>query len=287
MALRDPTTDAGRAGLLRVLDAPGRTLFATDFDGTLSPIVDDPARAYAHPDAVGVLARLAARLAGVAVVTGRSVAEVLRLGGLEGAEGLSALRVLGQYGVERWDARTAEVSTPPVHPGVEGVRRAVPDLLRRLSLGAVHVEDKGHALGLHVRRTGDPAGALSRLRSPVADLAREHGLVVEAGKQVLELRAPGTDKGTALTGLVRELDVDTVVYAGDDLGDLAAYDAVDALRAGGGTGLLLCVVSSDRTELERRADLVLDGAGGLLDWLGTLADALAGPNTSTTPGARG
>ena len=175
-----------------------------------------------------------------------------------------------------------------MHPGVERARRAVPDLLRRLSLGDVHVEDKGHALGLHVRRTGDPEGALSRLREPLAALAREHGLVVETGKQVLELRAPGTDKGTALTGLIDELGVDSVVYAGDDLGDLAAYDAVDALRAGGGTGVLLCVVSADRTELERRADLVLDGPGGLLGWLGALADALADRDISTpTPGARG
>jgi len=291
MVLRSPATAPGRAGLTRVLAAPGRTLFATDFDGTLSPIVDDPAQANAHPETARVLGRLGARLAGVAVVSGRPVTDVLRLGGLEGAEGLAALRVLGQYGHEHWDPGTGTVAAPPPHRGIAQARDAVPDLLRRLGLTDVHVEDKGRALGLHVRRSGDPVGALARLRDPLAELAEDLGLVVEPGKQVLELRPPGTDKGAAVTGLVADVGADTVVYAGDDLGDLAAYDAVEALRAAGGSGLLLCVVGADRTALEPRADLVLDGPGELLGWLDALADALVDApadrpaDPSTRPGA--
>jgi trehalose 6-phosphate phosphatase len=281
MALSQPTTEHGRSGLRRVLEHPDRTLLATDFDGTLAPIVDDPAAATVHADATRVLGALAGRFAGVAIVTGRPVADVLRLGRFEGAAGLGALRVLGQYGVEQWDARTGELVAPDPHPGVAQARRALPDVLQRLGLGAAHLEDKGRALGVHVRRLPDPDAALEALRAPVAALADEHGLVVEPGKQVLELRAPGVDKGAALNLLLGDDDigavVDTVIYAGDDLGDLAAYDAVDRLRAEGGAGLMICVTGDARTPLEQRADVLVEGPQGFVGWLAELDAQLVAP----------
>ena len=277
MSVRQPGTAAGRTGLDRLLATPARTLLASDYDGTLAPIVDDPAAAYAAPGSVAALGRLARRLAGVAVVTGRPVQEALRLGGLAGAEGLDALHILGQYGVERWDAGSGEVTAPAMHPGVEAARRALPDLLARHDLSEVHVEDKGRALALHLRRLPDPDRALDRLRTPVHDLAARHDLVVEPGKLVLELRAPGMDKGAAVEQLLQGTAIDTVVYVGDDLGDLAAFDAVDRLRGIGGAGLLVCVQSADaaeRTDLDDRADLLLESPAALVGWLDALADTL-------------
>ncbi len=275
MALAEPTTDAGRAALAALLDDPGDALLASDFDGVLSPIIDDPARAYAHPDAVGVLGRLAGHLRGVAVVTGRSVAQVLELGGFAGADGLSGLRVLGQYGVERWDARTGETDGPPPPPGVEQARQRLPELLAGLDLADAQVEDKGRALVVHLRRTADPAGAMERLREPLDALATEVDLHVEPGKHVLELRAPGADKGGAIDELLADSGAGTVVYAGDDLGDAAAYDAVERYREAGGNGLLIWSAGSDGPGLSARADLVLDGPGGVVAWLGALGDRLA------------
>jgi len=277
MTLQLPGTQSGRTGLDRVLAAPSRTILVSDFDGTLAPIVADPDQAHVHPDAVRVLGRLAGCLGGVAVVTGRPVADVLRLGGFEDGDRLRGLRILGQYGAERWDAGTGEVVAPSPHPGIERARRALPGLLAGLDLAAAHVEDKGLALAVHVRRLPDPDQALTSLRDPVAALAAEHELVVEPGKLVLELRAPGIDKRGAVHSLLEGGELDAVVYAGDDLGDLAGYDAVDDVRTGGGAGLLLCVRSDDRTALEQRADLVLDGPGDLLDWLDALADAVSHP----------
>ena len=271
--LRRAGTEAGRTGFDRLLATPRRTLLATDFDGTLAPIVADPTTAFADPGAVRVLGRLAQRLGGVAVVTGRPVREVLRLGGFEGASGLDGLRILGQYGVERWDAATGEVSAPDPHPGIDRLRRGLPDLLAELGLADVHIEDKQLALGLHVRRLADPDGALDRLREPVAALADEHGLVVEPGKLVLELRAPGTDKGRAIESLLAGSDLETVVYAGDDRGDLAAFSAVERLRAGGGAGLVI-VVGAAPSELAERADLAVDSPADLVAWLSSLADTL-------------
>lgn len=278
MGTAEITSGPGRAGLRRVVDAPARALLATDFDGTIAPIVADPAEAYAQHGAVEVLSRLAAHLGGVAVVTGRPVAEVLRLGALDDVDGLRRLRVLGQYGVETWDAASGRLAAPRPDPGVDRVRAALPELLARLDLADAHVEDKQHALGVHLRRTSEPDAAYERLRAPLSTLAGEHGLVVEPGKQVLEVRAGGTDKGTAVAALIDDLGVDTVVYAGDDLGDLAAFDAVEALRAAGGAGILVGVTtgppSGDPTGLAARADLLLDGPASLLSWLSALADSL-------------
>ncbi len=285
MGMLRPDSAAGAAGLDRVLAEPGRTLLATDFDGVLAPIVDDPAQAGADPAAVRVLGRLAHSLAAVVIVTGRPVADALRLGGFEGAPGLERLRIRGQYGIERWDAATGEVTAPDPHPGVERARSDVPELLAGLGLADAHIEDKGRALGVHVRRLPDPQQAMRQLREPLSELAAEHGLVVEPGKNVLELRVPGMDKGAALDALLDDPDlseVTTVVYAGDDLGDLAAFDAVERLRAPSGllngAGLLLGVAGNpadDRNELLARADLVLDSPAALVGWLEELADALA------------
>jgi trehalose 6-phosphate phosphatase len=269
-----PQTDRARAGLQAVLDSPADALIALDFDGTLSPIVTDPDAARAEPGASEVLARLAARVGTVAILTGRPVAAVRRLAGLDKESGLADLQVLGQYGVERWDAATAQVVAPEAPAAVAQARADLPRLLTSLGAEDAHLEDKGRAIGVHVRRTSDPEATFARLREPLAAFADEHGLHLEPGKYVLELRAPGTDKGGALRGLVDERGARAVVYAGDDLGDLAAYDAVETLRGEGTPGLLVCTLGEDPTALADRADLVLDGPAGLVAWLNELADSI-------------
>ena len=274
--LTEPGTEAGRDALAALVADPAAALLATDFDGVLAPIVDDPDRAYVHPDAVPVLGRLAGRLGGVAVVTGRPVAQALELGGFAGADGLSGLRILGQYGVERWDARTGETIAPPPPPGVDDARRRVPGLLADLDLADARVEDKGRALVVHLRGTADPEAAMQRLREPLRAMAAELGLHVEPGKHVLELRAPGSDKGEAIDLLLADSGATTVVYAGDDLGDGAAYDAVERHREGPGHGLLIWSASAEGPGLSDRADVVVDGPDGVIGWLSALADRLEG-----------
>ncbi len=274
--LTEPTTEAGRDALAALLADPAAALLASDFDGVLAPIVDDPDRAYVHPGAVAVLGRLAGRLGGVAVVTGRPVAQVLELGGFAGADGLSGLRILGQYGVERWDARSGETIAPPPPPGVDDARRRLPGLLADLDLADARVEDKGRALVVHLRGNADPEAAMERLREPLQAMADELDLHVEPGKHVLELRAPGSDKGEAIDLLLADSGAATVAYAGDDLGDGAAYDAVEHHRAGTGHGLLIWSASAEGPGLSDRADVVVDGPDGVIGWLSALADRLEG-----------
>ncbi|MER6035443.1 MULTISPECIES: trehalose-phosphatase [unclassified Streptomyces] len=273
--LPTPATQAGRDGLHTLLAKPRAAVIGLDFDGTLAPIVADPEQARAHPEAVPALAALAPEVASVAVVTGRPAEVAVRYGGFADVPGLEHLTVLGHYGAERWDAATGEVTAPPPHPGVAAVRAELPGLLERSGAGhGTWTEDKGRAVAVHTRRADDPQAAFEALRAPLAELAARHGLIVEPGRLVLELRPPGMDKGVALLDHVRRTAAGSVLYAGDDLGDLPAFAAVEELRAEGVPGLLVCSGSAEVTELAERADLVVDGPEGVVALLRALAERL-------------
>jgi trehalose 6-phosphate phosphatase len=260
---------------------PAHALFATDYDGTLAPIVADPAAAVAVPGAAAALARLASRVGTVAVITGRAAADAVSLGGLADVPGLI---VLGHYGAQRW--QSGVLSAPPVPPGVQAVRAALPGLLAELAApDGTTVEDKGSAIAVHTRRAADPAAALALLREPLTRLADGAGLTVEPGRLVLELRPPGMDKGAALRGLASERAARSVVFCGDDLGDLAAFAAIRELRAAGVPGCSVASESPETPQVAKAADLVVDGPPGVVQFLSALSDSLLSPG-GRPPAAR-
>ena len=265
-----PATEAGRAGLAALLRTPGRALIALDFDGTLSPIVPDPAAARAHPGAAPALRRLAPLVGTLAVITGRPAEAAVELGGLDQVPGLI---VLGQYGRQRWEA--GELSSPPAPPGVATVRRDLPGVLAAAGApDGTWTEDKGDALAVHTRPAADPERALELLREPLAELADRTGLAVQPGRMVIELRPPGGDKGETLKDLQAERNASALIYCGDDLGDVPAFQAVAELRAAGIPGLAVCSASGEVTTLAAVADLVVDGPDGVVALLDSLAAAL-------------
>jgi trehalose 6-phosphate phosphatase len=274
-----PHTPEGKEALAALLARPEHAVVALDFDGTLAPIVPDPEQARAHPGAVPALARLAPRLGAIAVITGRPAGVAVRYGGFAGVAGLEHLVVLGHYGAERWDARTGEVRAPGAHPGVTAVRAELPGFLDRIGAWrGTWIEDKGgRAVAVHTRRTEDPDAAFEALRAPLAELADTHGLMVEPGRYVLELRPPGVDKGVALAAYLREVDAASVLYGGDDLGDLAAFAAVAELREQGLPGLLVASAGTSETPqlLLDQADITVAGPEGVVALLNALADALS------------
>jgi trehalose 6-phosphate phosphatase len=270
MHVAQPSTPEGRAGLQALLAGPRRALIATDFDGTLAPIVADPGAARAHPGAVPALTRLAREVGTVAVITGRPAAEAVAYGGLAAVPGII---VLGHYGWQRWqDGRLTGPGSPPA---VQAARDALPGVLSRAGAAdGTWVEDKTHALAVHTRRAADPEAALGVLRGPLGDLASRLGLAAEPGRMVIELRLPGMDKGTALTSLARERAADPVMFCGDDLGDLPAFAAVRALRAEGIRGCTVASASAESPQVAAAADLVVAGPDGIVALLAAIADDL-------------
>ena len=258
------TTTAGGEALDAIRADPQGCLAAFDYDGTLAPIVPDPTTARPHPQAVRALAGLATKIGRVAVITGRPARTAVALGGFDQAGGLDGLVVVGHYGLERWDAATGAFDAADPPAGLDAVRAELPGLLSDLGLSDAAVEDKGLSVAVHSRRMADPQIAFDSMKEPLTDLAHRHGLAAEPGRLVVELRPPGMDKGQALRSLVEEKQASSVLYTGDDLGDLAAFDEVVRLRSAGVPGLLVCSGSDEVSELADRADIVVDGPAGVV-----------------------
>jgi len=276
VSLPESLPAAGAGTLEAILRAPSETLIATDFDGTLAPIVEDPEQAYADPKAVAALGRLGEHVGAVAVITGCPVRTAVRLGRFGGVAGLQSMIILGQYGVERWNAADDEYLIPPDPPRIRAVAEELPRILDVLGMPEVRIEDKGRAIAVHTRSLSDPKAALAELEGPLSDLAARHGLVLAPGKNVWEIRAPGMDKRAALRAIVDETGAHQVVFAGDDLGDLPAFRAVRELATAGVAGLLVCSASTEEDALTELADVVVDGPAGLAAWLDKLAERLGG-----------
>jgi trehalose 6-phosphate phosphatase len=168
------------------------------------------------------------------------------------------------------------VISPRPPSGLASFTAEVPRLLRRHGAEDAHIEEKGLAVAVHTRRLAEPDRAFEALLPALEELAARYDLVVEPGKQVIEVRSPGMHKGLVVERLVAELDAGGVVFVGDDLGDVEAFDAVAALAEQGLPTLLVCSASDEESALVRLADVLVHGPDGVLDLLRQLtADAAA------------
>ncbi len=247
--------------------APERAAVITDFDGTLAPIVDDPAAAVAFPGVVDALHQLAQRYGCVAVVSGRPV-QFLRDRLELDERPVSGLVVSGLYGLERLDGEGHSV-----HPEARAWQPAVDETAERAEAAAppgVGVERKGLSVTLHVRNAPQLA---DWARSWAHESAAATGLAMHAGRMSWELRPPlAVDKGTVVADLIA--DMQAACFLGDDVGDLSAFDALDRMAARAGTAVVRVGVRSEEAppELIERADVLVDGPDGSLDFLRQLLD---------------
>ncbi|MEO6884679.1 MAG: trehalose-phosphatase [Jatrophihabitantaceae bacterium] len=240
-------------------------LIALDFDGTLAPIVPDPADSRPVDGIVAALTELAQRGAQIAVITGRDAQTVL---GLSGLDVVPRIIIEGLYGAETW--HRGELTTPPTPAVIKTLRLRLPGALADADPD-VWVEDKRLSLVVHGRLAADPEAVLAPLQAPVAALAEELGLDVHAGRGVIELRLPGFDKGGALCRLVERSRPTAVLFAGDDVGDLPAFAEIAALRDAGTQAWGIGVRSVEVPELNAAADVYADGPTALAALLIDLA----------------
>lgn len=253
---------------------PGHAVVLTDFDGTLSPLVDDPAAAVPAPGAVDALVSLAGRYALVGVVSGRPLSFLRsRLDvdqDLRGRPPGPGLWLSGLYGLETFEdgeATEAEAARP-----WRSVVESVTD--RAAERFGAAVEGKGLSLTLHFRTEPDLE---PMLRSWAEQAAEETGLILRPAKASFELHPPvEADKGSVVEAAAgraeqRHRPLRALCFLGDDRGDLPAFDALDRL-AGRGLATVRVAVATTGTpdDLLDRADLVVDGPAGAVDLLRSL-----------------
>lgn len=190
-------------------------LIATDYDGTLSPIVDRPEDARPHREAVVALRNLAALPeTHVAVISGRALRDLSKLTGLP-----EDVHLVGSHGSE-FDLDFAS-SLPPK---MESLRKRIESELEEVARNGsgFQIEKKPASVALHYRQAneGDAQAALDRvLKGPAAI----EGVVTKHGKKVVELSVVATNKGTALEDIRRRVGASAVLFFGDDVTDEDAF----------------------------------------------------------------
>ena len=231
----------------------GRAGVLLDFDGTLSPIVATPELARIRDGARDAIARLVGRYAVVAIVSGRTGDQLRELVGVEG------VRLAALYGL-------AEQVTPLPDDLLASVRQVAS------SVPGARVEPKGGSVAVHYRAADDATSAHGVLAAGLEPVARAAGLELLPGKMVIELVPAGRPlKEGAVERIAQDEHLDAVLYAGDDVADIRAFEALDRL---GERGLRTVKVAVHGREtplaLSDAADIVVDGPAGLVTLLRSL-----------------
>jgi trehalose 6-phosphate phosphatase len=231
-------------------NAEGRAGVLLDFDGTLSPIVAKPELARIRDGARDAIARLVGRYAVVAIVSGRTGDQLRELVGVDGVR-LAALYGLAEQVMPLPDAVLASVRE--VASSVPGAR----------------VEPKGGSVAVHYRAADDAVAARGLLESGLSPVALAAGLDLLRGKMVIELVPAGRPlKEGAVERIVEEERLDAVLYAGDDVADIRAFEALDRLADRGLRTVKVAVHGRETPlALSDAADVVVDGPAGLVTLL--------------------
>ncbi|HEY6493525.1 MAG TPA: trehalose-phosphatase [Trebonia sp.] len=247
---------------------PSASGLVLDFDGTLAPIVDDPATS-ALPEPVAASLRvLTGALGLVAVISGRPVRF------LEERVRIPGIPLLGSYGMEQsWDGERQ--IDPDAKDWLNQVRAASQRLNAEFAGDrGIRLEEKSVSVAVHWRQATDQAAAAARVREVAGRVAAETGLRLEPGKLVEELRPPvAMDKGSAIARLMSARENLTLfAYAGDDLGDIPALRAV---HEAGGYALVIDHGQETDPRLLELADETFAGTPAFAAWLERLAVAVA------------
>jgi trehalose 6-phosphate phosphatase len=266
-----PTAETLRESLRPLTAAPERAAVLCDIDGTLAPIVARPEQAHVREGTSLLLGRLTRRYGCVACVSGRPAAEARRLVGVGG------ISYAGSHGAELLRAGEQQAVLVPDFASWEGRVGAFVSArqgTRDLKLLRIRVEDKGPIKAFHWRGAPDERAAQTWL-SGVAHEAEAEGLAIHWGRKVLEIRPPvPIDKGQAVRALVETTSVRAALFAGDDVTDLDAFDALDSLLARGAleTAVRVGVRSAEGPPaIVERADICVEGVDGMVGVLAALA----------------
>jgi trehalose 6-phosphate phosphatase len=214
----------GLEGISERLALAPHVLLCTDFDGTLTPLVDDPAQAYLGPHMRRLLRSLADHeRTTLAFISGRARAD------LQARIGIPGVIYAGNHGLEI-SGRGMVFVEPTAATRRAAVRELAADLANKLRhIPGVFVEDKGLTLSIHYRRAAATARGQVRRIARAASGRTDHRFQMTKGNKVLEIR-PGVpwNKGTAVHWIRQHLGGPDplTIYLGDDITDEDAFAAL-------------------------------------------------------------
>lgn len=198
-------------------------LFGTDFDGTLSPIEENPeAPEPTEPNLRSLRVLRDHPQVKPAVISGRGLADLRERVGIEGVD------YVGNHGLELGIDGQRET-----HPEAAAAEPVIEQLCRHLGerlsdIEGTVVENKGVTATIHYRMVDRED--VETVRDHVFEAVSERGegeVEIHDGKESLELRpAADWDKGTAIEHLLDHVEGWLPLYIGDDTTDEAAFESI-------------------------------------------------------------
>jgi len=251
---------------LRARISGKRVAVFLDYDGTLTPIVDDPAAAILGDSMRGALSGLAAKVP-VAIVSGRDLKDV------QGFVQDDSLYYAGSHGFDlagpdgwREVIDKGEKFLPTLKAAAESFEK------RLASIDGARVERKRFSLAVHFRQVAEDKEAA--VAQAVEETIAEHAdLRASGGKKVFDIK-PRVDwhKGRAVLSLLTTLDLDgddvLPIYVGDDTTDEDAFRSLSDRGLG--------IVVRDGPDRRTAARFALEHTGDVERFLRWLADDMAG-----------
>ena len=213
-------TSAGR--LLEAFRGARRRALLLDYDGTLMPFSDDPARVAPDARLRALLQQLgAAARTDVAVVSGRDRAT------LESWLGDLPVDLVAEHGI--WfrgrDERTWVLEEPLSDDWKDAVRPVVADFVDRTP-GSM-LEEKDFSLVWHYRMCSQELAErrVIEIKNALGDGLADRGIALMDGNKVVEVKPRGVDKGHAAHRWFRDPAYGFVLAAGDDRTDEDVFEA--------------------------------------------------------------
>ena len=201
---------------LKALARSPHLLICCDYDGTLAPLVDDPAKARPLTEAITALRQLSLLpTTTVAVVSGRSLRDLAALSRLP-----PEIHLVGSHGSEfdadfQLDGQQLRL--------LEQVKSAATELAGHVS--GSHIEVKPGSVAVHVRRS-KPEDREALLSQVAKGPGQFPGVHVQYGKDVVELSVTEATKADAVAALRHLTGASAVVFLGDDVTDETVFVAL-------------------------------------------------------------
>lgn len=241
----------------------------SDVDGTISPLAATPWQARITPRARDLLARLSTHIV-VGLISGRD------LGDLQRMVGLPDLVYVGLHGLA-WRIAGADELVPEAAAYRRFTLEAAAELAHLKRIDGLVLEVKTVGVAIHYRNVRRPAAARFEIVRAVASSPAAGKFELHDAIRVVELRPPvGVTKGVAVERLTRRFGLRALLYLGDDLTDVDAFEAVRRLREAHSLAAYgLAVVHAEAAPaVAAAADFTLTGVEGVEQFLAELVESV-------------